>query len=386
MFEVGAKFNLAVGVPHAGAGTETFIRRYCEHLSPQSTSLVCYALRNDWRFAGDAFVLDRAWGGYSLLWKSWRALQKILRIESPFGDPFIESKLVRFLERHETSVFFSQYLPFGWSIAPICKKLGLRHVVRGHGYDLSEVLNSDVWRQRFLSLNEAHAIVVPTEYQRNNLIRIGLNADIIHATPCGVDIPGSDALLNSTHGKETIECLVVGRLTPKKAPDITLKAFFAAAERMPRLRLTMVGDGILRSKVEGILKAHPLAHLVKLSGALPHAEVKKMFQQAHIFLQHSVTPVESGDQEGAPVAIMEAMAHALPVVSTRHAGIPYLVENEQTGLLTDEFDEAGMSDCIVRLAQDASLRETLGKRGRMKAAAEFSWEKERDRLLPLLRG
>jgi glycosyltransferase involved in cell wall biosynthesis len=96
-----------------------------------------------------------------------------------------------------------------------------------------------------------------------------------------------------------------------------------------------------------------------------------------------VDPV-SGDSEGLPVSIIEAMAHGLPVVSTRHAGIPEAVVHGETGLLVEEGDLSAMAEAILRLAHDAALRDKMGLAAHERARAHFTWQLERDRLREVL--
>ena len=77
-------------------------------------------------------------------------------------------------------------------------------------------------------------------------------------------------------------------------------------------------------------------------------------RHARAFLQHSVV-AQDGESEGTPVSVMEAGASGMPVIATRHAGIPEVVVNEETGVLVDEHNVSAMSDAIVRLAQDPAL-------------------------------
>src|SRR5262249_46852250 len=107
-------------------------------------------------------------------------------------------------------------------------------------------------------------------------------------------------------------------------------------------------------------------------------------KKTHIFLQHSVVCPVTGDEEGVPVAILEAMASGLPVVSTLHAGIPEAVLDGETGFLVPEGDTQAMSKRILELAKDQRLREELGQLGWKRAGKYFSWTNERDRLLNIL--
>jgi glycosyltransferase involved in cell wall biosynthesis len=107
-------------------------------------------------------------------------------------------------------------------------------------------------------------------------------------------------------------------------------------------------------------------------------------RDADMFLQHSITDPATGDEEGLPVAVLEAMANALPVVATRHAGIPEAVLEGATGYLVDEGDTASMADRIVALARDADRRRNMGRAGWQRAGENFSREKERAALLNIL--
>jgi glycosyltransferase involved in cell wall biosynthesis len=113
--------------------------------------------------------------------------------------------------------------------------------------------------------------------------------------------------------------------------------------------------------------------------------VQVLLAESDIFLQHSRRDPATGDEEGLPVAVLEAMSHGLAIVTTRHGGIPEAIEDGATGFLVDEGDYDGMAARIVELARDPALRQELGARARARHAAEFSWEQERERMLELLR-
>ncbi|MEJ5169577.1 MAG: glycosyltransferase, partial [Fimbriimonadales bacterium] len=124
-----------------------------------------------------------------------------------------------------------------------------------------------------------------------------------------------------------------------------------------------------------------IAESVRFLGGLPRRRVLEELTMADAFVLHCRTDPRTGDEEGLPTAILEAMAYALPVVSTRHAGIPEAVEDGQTGLLTDEGDAAATARALSALAVDADLRRRLGLAGFERARAEFDWERERARIL-----
>ena len=131
------------------------------------------------------------------------------------------------------------------------------------------------------------------------------------------------------------------------------------------------------------MKSHRIEDKVRLHGAQTHDFVIGLMKEADIFIQHSITVQETGDEEGLPVAILEAMALGLPVVSTYHAGIPEAVVNGSNGFLVEEGDVEGMADRIIALSKDLALRAEMGTSGWNRAKERFSWKREREDLIRL---
>jgi colanic acid/amylovoran biosynthesis glycosyltransferase len=109
-----------------------------------------------------------------------------------------------------------------------------------------------------------------------------------------------------------------------------------------------------------------------------------LMDRADIFLQHSITDPVTGDEEGLPVAILEAMAHSLPVISTIHAGIPEAVLEGTTGFLVRERDTEGMAERIIATAADPDLKNELGENAWRRARDFFSAEREIESLRKII--
>ena len=101
-------------------------------------------------------------------------------------------------------------------------------------------------------------------------------------------------------------------MVSKKAPILLLDAFRRASEVCPYLRLDYVGDGELFSAAQQFVRAFEMADRVTLRGSQPADVVVELMRKADIFMQHSMTDPVTGDEEGLPVAILEAMATASP--------------------------------------------------------------------------
>jgi glycosyltransferase involved in cell wall biosynthesis len=131
----------------------------------------------------------------------------------------------------------------------------------------------------------------------------------------------------------------------------------------PELRLTIAGDGNLRSKVEKKIRKFGLESCVEVLGAVPHERVPVLMQKADLYAQHGVT-ARGGDQEGLGLSLIEASATGLPIVSTHLGGIPEVVAHGETGLLVQERDVEGMGRCIAELVRAPERRRAMGRTAR----------------------
>jgi glycosyltransferase involved in cell wall biosynthesis len=248
------------------------------------------------------------------------------------------------------------------------------YVVQGHGLDLSSSIKSGSVGDSYLAYRSARAVLTRCEFHRQRLIGMGLAADNIHVNPGGVDIPAAIPQRTPAASKRL---LAIGRMTPQKGPILLLEAFRLAASQDPDLTLDIVGGGALFPAAREFVHACGLRDRVRLHGFASEAEKHRLLAECGVFVQHSVTDPETGDEEGLPAAIQEAMANGLAVVSTRHSGIPEAVIEGETGLLCDEGDVRGMAEALLAAPARASR---LGAAGYRRAAANYGWEHERARL------
>ena len=149
-------------------------------------------------------------------------------------------------------------------------------------------------------------------------------------------------------GGEPVRFLQVSNFVEKKGHRYTLEAFAEVSRRHPNCRLTLAGDGPLRAAMERHAVDLGVADRVSFPGKVWKESVIPLMGEADVFLHHSVVD-STGDEEGIPTVIMEAMATGLPVVSTLHAGIPELIENGTTGLLVPERDVPAYTAAIETL-------------------------------------
>ena len=270
------------------------------------------------------------------------------------------------------SAVLVEYGPLGANIAPACQEAGLPLVVIFHGFDAFQIDTLRKYREAYQALfASASAFVAVSAPMREQLIRLGAPAQRIQVNSCGVD----PALFQSSDpGAALPTFLAVGRFVGKKGPTLTIEAFARVNRVVPESRLLMIGSGPLLSECLGLANQLGLGAVITFVGDCPHTLVQQTMGMVRAVVQHSLC-CPSGDQEGTPVALIEAQMAGLPVVSTLHAGIPGVVIHGRTGFLVQEGDVDGMAEAMIRLARDPKLAADMGAAGRAHALEHHTMER-----------
>ncbi|MFT4255933.1 MAG: glycosyltransferase [Pseudoxanthomonas sp.] len=162
----------------------------------------------------------------------------------------------------------------------------------------------------------------------------------------------------------------VGRLTEVKRQDLLLRAFARIAAERPRAWLLLVGDGEQRAALETLAQACGLHGRIVFAGYQtdipPHLAAMDVFAM-------------SSRHEGLPLALLEAWAARLPVVSSAVGGVPHVVRHGYNGLLFDNGDEAALATALARLLDDTLLAQRLAAAGEDSVCASFSLERMAER-------
>ena len=166
---------------------------------------------------------------------------------------------------------------------------------------------------------------------------------------------------------ETPRLLCVGRLMVQKGVDLALTALAAIRDRFPNLRLLIAGDGIERAALERQTSALNLAEVVDFIGWIAPAQVLTLINTATIVVMPS-------RWEGHPSVALQAGLMARPVVATRVGGLPEIIVHEQTGLLVEKEDVAGLADALSFLLEHPEKATQMGQAARQRVQEVFSWE------------
>ena len=212
----------------------------------------------------------------------------------------------------------------------------------------------------------ADAIAVISEDARDRLVALEpASAAKTHVVRCGVDPAALRLAAGSVPVPARFDVVAVGSLVPRKGHDVLVEAAARLGTAVPAVRVAIVGEGPERARLEAAIRATGAP--VTLLGARSEAETLALVAAARVaVLACRVAP--DGDEDGVPVALLEAMALSVPVVSTPVGGIADLFDGGRAGGLVPENDPAALAAAISRLLGDDRLRVTLAERGRARVA------------------
>jgi glycosyltransferase involved in cell wall biosynthesis len=230
-------------------------------------------------------------------------------------------------------------------LRPLIEKMGLKVHFTLHGYDASALLNHDFYRTELKRVFElCEYCFVPSHHVRRRLaVDLGVYDKFV-VLPCNPDPSVGESKQAAVKNK----IVALGRLSEKKSPFALIEAMRLIVSEVPDARLYLIGDGPLYGEIRKRIVDLGLELSVELMGALPHELALIHLKEAHIFLHHAVTSL-NGDQEGLPVAIMEALMLKKPIISTIHSGIPEVLVHGENGWLVQEHDFEGMARFAVEL-------------------------------------
>jgi glycosyltransferase involved in cell wall biosynthesis len=230
-------------------------------------------------------------------------------------------------------------------------------------------------------VKEASLVVTVTDFSRDWLRRRCPEwAGKIERVYNGIHI---DQIKRAGFTTEPPEILSVGRLIEKKGFADLIAACALLRDRGIAFLCRIIGGGPLEETLRNQIDQAGLTNLVRLEGPRPEAEVIALLQEARVFALACAHDPDGGS-DNLPTVIMEAMASGLPVVSTRVAGVPEMIDERITGRLLPEHDIPGIADALEELLKDASLSRNWGAAGRTAGEKKFATEVTTNSLKHLL--
>lgn len=276
--------------------------------------------------------------------RTWRALNP-----ARYGDEARNLILSAICGRHAkpfcADVFIAHFGPAGVSAAKL-RELGLlqgKIATVFHGIDVSHRDALAHYTPEYRKLFNRGDLMLPvSELWASRLQNMGCPPEKIAVSRMGVDMD-KFAMRHQKAVGQTLNMISVARLTEKKGLHVAIEACRLLKARGVDFRYHILGIGPWERRLRIMIEQFQLEDCVVMPGFKPSHEVKAMLDEADLFLLPSVTGAD-GDMEGIPVALMEAMAVGIPVVSTVHSGIPELIDANREGWLVPEYNAEALAD------------------------------------------
>ena len=248
---------------------------------------------------------------------------------------------------------------------------GVTFSVTAHAKDIFHDQNTDLLPRRVAG---AATVVTVSGYNVRHLAAV-LPEQRVRYVPNGLPIPGAAV------PRPTGPLLCVARLVPKKGIDVLIRAI-AVLDNARSLEI--VGDGTCRADLEALTRSLGLEHRVTFRGALTSADVDEAYRRCSLVALPCRIDAD-GDRDGMPTVLVEAMARAVPVVSTDVVGIDELVEHGRTGMLVPPEDPAALASAIDELLRDPDAAAAMGAEGRRHVIEAFAPQRATAALLGVFR-
>ena len=252
------------------------------------------------------------------------------------------------------------------------KLLNLPMITTFYGFDVSRIPRIPYWKKRYVQLfQEGDLFLTEGNNMKNELIKLGCPGNKIIVQHLGVDLNIFKFTSRTLPEDGNIVILIAGSFFEKKGIPYAIQAFTKVKENYPDIQLRILGDGPLRDQIESLIAELGMSDSVTLLGYQSHDIFLNEAANAHIFMLPSIT-AQNGDTEGgAPVAILEAQATGLPVISSYHADIPEVVVDGKSALLAPERDVGALTKHLEYLVEHPDVWERMGRAGREHVEQEY---------------
>jgi glycosyltransferase involved in cell wall biosynthesis len=288
------------------------------------------------------------------------ALRKVKYVRTLLASALYGARLLAHIWRTDVlHIFTPGYFAFYLAPAPailLARLFGKKTVLNYHDGRAGDHLAASPMAVRILRL--ASAVVAPTHFLVDVLARFGVQARPIF------NFVERDVLKYRGRPRPRPVFLHNRGLEREYNPGCTLRAFALVQKRYPDASLTIAHDGGMRSELEALARELGLRD-TRFIGPVRLEFMADLYDSADIYWM-------SPDVDAMPLSLLECFAAGLPVVSSQVGGVPYLVEDQKTGLLFPAGDHQAMADCALRLLEEPGLAARLAGNARAECA-KYDW-------------
>lgn len=323
-----------------GAISETFIYRYAVGSATYEAAVVCRRWEHRDAFphphvqiVHDPYSRCSPWH-----WISTGALALT-------GRSLWHRGIAHAIQRWRPAVVHAHFGHVGASVLPALAGAAPPLVTSFYGFDASVLGIDPAWRPRYDALfSRGAAFLAEGPVLRDRLVAMGAPAARTHLQRIAIDTGAMPPWQRPPRPR----ALFVGRLVEKKGLADAVRAWARARTQMPELTLDVIGDGPERATVAALARALGVEHAVAFLGFRPYSDVIEALRTSSVLIHPSVTARNGDSEGGAPTVLIEAQAIGIPIVTTRHADIPYVTGGGGVGIwLCDEHDVPVLAEALI---------------------------------------
>ncbi len=284
------------------------------------------------------------------------------------------------LERHGADLMHIYFGHTGVHLLPFIEQWDKPCVVSFHGADVAQKPEIKDYPAKLRRLFKA----VPLVFARSQslvdrLVHLGCPPEKLRINRTGIPLNEFPFVDREPPRDGKWRVVQACRLIPKKGVATSLRAFAIFKKDNPGAEFFIAGKGPLQSELEMLAGGLGILRDVHFVGFLPQPKLLELYASSHLFLHPSeISPNQ--DQEGVPNSVLEAMATGLPVVATRHGGIPEAVDHGRTGFLVAEEDHVGLANAMQLITSSPASLKQMGERAHAAVVERFGQDAQIDQL------
>ncbi|HVS03008.1 MAG TPA: glycosyltransferase family 4 protein [Thermoanaerobaculia bacterium] len=332
--------------------------------------------RSALRIESFRYVWPRRWHllGYSRTLHQDVRLKPWAYLQAPLYLACASRALRRLVERERIELVHAHWiLPNGYVASRVAAATGVPYAVTLHGSDVFMAERNPLFAAmaRRALAGAAHVTSCSADL-RERLLAVGgaHHADKVLLVPNGTALAPRVALAPGDSAERKV--VAVGRMVPKKGFGELLEAAPRILERFPDARIVLGGGGDLLARLAARAEQLGVGDRVLFPGPLSHHQALELIATAAVFVMPSVRD-PSGNVDGLPIVVLEAMAAGKPVVASAVSGLPLAVDDGRTGRLVPERDPAALADAVCELLADPERAARMGAEGRRRIERELHW-------------
>lgn len=275
--------------------------------------------------------------------------------------------------RNKVKILHVHFGYHGVKLMGLARTLRIPMICSFYGDDAFATIHAHKYKKLFLN---ADKILVLGPYMKNRLIQLGCDEHKLHIHHLGIDVNAIPFVQRRYIGKP-IRFLIASSFLPKKGIDLALTAFGALQQY--DFYLDIVGDGSLRDELYQLAEQNGLSRRITWHGYKSYAYFIELAYTCNVFVQASRT-TPNNNKEGTPMAIVDAMATGMAVISTKHSDIPEIVKDNENGYLAEENDVLSLRNSIEKILCNPEKIEAFSVQARKHVEIEFNVFKQGERL------